>query len=214
MELKEAIYTRRSVRVFQDKPVSKEIIEELIDAAQQAPSACDRQAWKFIIINDPEVRKKLFEAGSGGAIKNAPIIILVLYNNQTDNLEHWDHVQSAAAAIQNLLLTAHDKGLGACWICHLPTKAQIRNLFQIPHNYDPIAAVVLGYPAQKPLPRPRLHKASELISYNKFDFKEEIPSKINPQLTLKRALRKAYYLLPGRKLLKKKVDDSFEKRFS
>jgi len=213
MELIDAIKTRRSVRSFSNKEVPIEKIYQIIDAANNAPSACDIQGCRFILVNDQKVIKNLLERGAASFIKNIPTGILVIYNNQSDNIEYKDHIQSASAAIQNMLLVANSIGLGACWICHLPSKKELRKIFKIPHNYDPIAYIAIGYPTAAPKERPRKHSPESLLSINRFEFNEKVPSKIDIKLTLKRIGRKIYYMLPFRKYIRKIVDDFFEKKF-
>jgi len=213
MELIKAINTRRSVRKFSTKEISHKDLKKIINSAIQAPSACDIQGWKFIIITDQNVKDKIVERGGTSFIQNAPLGILVLYENLTDNFEYNDHIQSAAAAIQNMLLTAHSLGIGGCWVCHLPRKQELRNLLQIPKSYDPIAYILLGYSETLPSKKQRKYQFSEVTSYNKFNFRE-FP-RANLKLAIKRIARKAYYLLPifVRKSLNKRMDDKFERRF-
>ncbi len=213
MGLDEAIKQRRSVRKFLGKDVSDAALKKIIDAANHAPTACDIQGYRFVIINDKKVKQRIVDNGAASFIMGAPAGVLVLYDNRTKNIEYNDDVQSGAAAIQNMLLMAYSLGIGSCWICHLPTKRQLRKILRIPHNYDPLAYIALGYPLKKIKERPRRHKTEELMSYNKFSFKERIPSRINIGLWLNRLGRRIYYKLPMRKHIKPTVDRLFEKKF-
>lgn len=143
MTLEEAIYGRRSIRKFNDKEVPDSLIKELIDAAIQAPSACNLQGWKFLVVREGD--RKIFH---NEILSHAPAIILVAYKNDavsTTGTLHRDYVQSAAAAIENMLLMAYSKGIGACWICDIPESAVLQSYFRIPNNYEIFAAVALGY---------------------------------------------------------------------
>ena len=217
MELNEALQKRRSIRNFIDKPVDKKIIESLINAAALAPSACNVQGWKFIAVDNEKIKQKIFETGGSIAIKNSPTGILALYDNQTENYEYQDDIQSASAAIQNLLLKATELGLGACWICHLPRKKTLRKIFNIPANYSPIAYILLGYPRFKPIEMPRKYTLNGILSYNKFPSAWKI-KKINPfKLKFKRLLARLYYLTPNiikKIFLNKLIDSKFVKKFS
>lgn len=213
MELFDAIYNRRSVRKFLEKDVEEIKLKKIIDCAIQAPSACDIQGWKFIIIKDQKVKQRIVDQGAASFIKDAPAGILVTYNNQTEDPEYLDYFQSAAAAIQNMILAAYSFNIGCCWVCYLPTKKQLRKILNIPHNYDPIAYIAMGYKSKEPSQRPRRYKVEQLVSYNKFKFNEKTPGKINPKLSFKRFLRKIYYMLPFRKNIKLIVDKKFEKKF-
>jgi Nitroreductase len=147
MDTIECIKNRRTIRCFQNRPISYNDIEELVASAILAPSACNMQAWKFIAIDDPTVKIKLTERGSA-LISKAPQGILVLYRNDLsyNRYLYKDHIQSAAAAIENLLLVATEKDLAACWICNLDRPRKIKKLLNIPSNFDIIAYVALGYP--------------------------------------------------------------------
>lgn len=200
-----AIKGRRSIRKYSDEKISKETIQKIIEAANWAPSACNYQNWKFIVIDNGYTKQKIVEMGGAVFIKDAPMGILVVYNDYTTNPEYPDYVESAAAAIQNMLLAAHSFGLGSCWVNMLPTKSQIRKLFSIPKNYDVIGYIALGYPAEKPTPHPR-KQLQEIMNYNSFNFKEE---KIGG--TIKKAGAKLFFNLPLS--VKKKLRPAIEKKF-
>jgi nitroreductase len=213
MDIIEAIKGRRSVRVFDDKTVLKELVDKIIDAGQWAPSACNRQAWKFIVIDDPHVKKKIIEETTAYFVKNVPLIILVLYSNRTDNLEYKDHLLSAAMAVQNMQLAAYSLGLGSCCVNNLPIKSRLRKILNIPRHYDPVSLICVGYPKTAPKPLKRKNDLEDLISMNSFDFRDEYPV-FDIRLRVKRIIRFLYYRLPV--TLKKVLDPyarKFEKRF-
>ncbi len=204
MELQEAIRTRRSVKVYADKPVEREKILKVIEAGNRAPSACNIQGWRFLVVEDKSHRDSLVEKGVIH-LKNIPVGIFVLYYNKTNNTEYADYVQSASAAIQNMLLTAHDMGLGACWICHLPKKDVLRRLLKVPGHYDPIALVTLGYPSQPEREVPRKADAKDLVCYEEFGFDIS-----DPKGQIRKSLKKVHEKLPGP--LKKITRGIYEKK--
>lgn len=213
MQLDQAIKNRRSVRVFFEKKVSQKLINEIIESANFAPSACNRQAWKFIIIDDNQKLKLLSDLGGAHFIKNAPQAILIVYSNLTDNAEYLDYIQSASAAIQNMQLKIFSLGLGSCWVDNLPNKKTVRKIFSIPRTYDPIALVVFGYPKIQPRPIRRKFPVQEIMSSNSFDF-ETIQTKKNKyNVYIKKYLRKIYTNLPNSfKKLLLPIVRKFEKR--
>ena len=211
MELSEVINNRRSVRLFSDKNVPDNIIKKIIHSAIQAPSACNVKGWRFIIIKDKKTKQKIVNAKAASFILGAPIGILVAYDNRTDNIEYKDHIQSASASIQNMILTASSLGIGTCWVCHLPLKKKLRKILRIPDSYDPIAYIPIGYPKNKLKIIPRIQSVESVISYDKFDFK--VPYISPTQLLIKKTLRKIYLMLPFSKHLKPVVDKLFEKKF-
>lgn len=212
MELEQAIKTRRSVRRFSERPLEPGILEKIIDAGSHAPSHCDSQGWKFIFINDGAIKEKIFAAGGSYAIKNAPYGILVLYNTAlSDNLEYQDWIQSGSAAIQNMLLTIHDLGLGGCWICHLPSKRTLRKIFNIPKVYSTVAYIILGYPAVQRRDMPRKYRPDEIWAAHKFIWPGE---KIAANVYIKRALKKIYFVLPSSvKKIIMPITDKLVKKF-
>ena len=111
MDAIEVLKTRRSVRVFADRPVDRRILEDLVDCARLAPSARNVQPWEFVVVDD---RQKLRELAAltdhGRFIAQAPACIVVLCQTTKYYLE------DGSAATENLLLAAHAYGLGACWV--------------------------------------------------------------------------------------------------
>jgi len=203
MKLDDAIRGRRSVRVYKDKKVSDKVLSELLDAGVQAPSACNFQKWRFISVESPKLRNKMIELSAAPFIKNAPVVLLVLYSNKTINLGHYDHIQSAAAAIQNINLKAYSLGLGTCWVCHIPPKKNLRKLFSIPKSYDPIACVTIGYPKQKPK---SMHRKKPELAKNRFIWTDDGRVPLHMRIGLK-----IYYLFPL--WLKKRVNRIVDKKY-
>ncbi|MBD3250334.1 MAG: hypothetical protein GF381_02075 [Candidatus Pacebacteria bacterium] len=197
MNLDQAIKQRRSVRQFEDKSVPKSIVKQIIEAANHAPSACNKQDWRFIVIDDKKKLSLLSDLGGAYFIKRAPIAILVLYSNLTDNIEYNDYIQSASAAIQNMQLKIYSLGLGGCWVDNLPSKRTVRNIFSIPNIFDPIALVVLGYPKKKPRTIKRKHSVDEIYNYNQFNFKQTHTRHYYLTIQVKKLLRKVYINLPN-----------------
>jgi nitroreductase len=210
------INSRRSVRNFTKEPVSKELIAKIIEIAAKAPSACNVQGWQFIAIDSEEIKQKLVDHGGSIVIKNASVGILALYDNRTKNTEYHDNIQSAAAGIENLLLAATYCGLGSCWLCHLPTKRQLRKIFSIPSYYDPIAYILLGYKQKEPVEVPRKYKTEDLVSYNKFRLNPLSKNPPESKTIIRKLLVKIYYLAPlfiKKRFLNKFLDKYFVKKF-
>lgn len=213
MELETALSERRSIRVYdKNKVVEKEIIEEIIAAGTWAPSACNVQGWKFIVIDDKNIFIEILKSGAATFLKNVSQAIFVIYDNRTDNFEYNDYIQSASACIENMLLKAHSLNVGTCWINNLPEKKRIKKILNIPWNYEPIAMISLGYYSQKVNRRERKYKIEELISYNKYDFPVEKKDSKYRKLQLRRFARKVYYKLPWKKTALK-IAGKFEKKF-
>ncbi len=162
MEVMKAIRQRRSVRVFSRKAVSRNAIEGVIEAAQWAPSACNKQMWEFIVVREESVKRRIVEeAKAVPFMRNAPVIVYVLYRKDV-NPDRHANVQSAAAAVQNMLLAAHAKGLGSVWVCQYGSEKVIRRLLGIPRAFVIVCAVALGYPSSRPA-APRRRPLDEII---------------------------------------------------
>ena len=215
MDIKTSILNRRSIRKFKNNVPEKDLILEILDVARWAPTHCNTQDVKFIIVDADKIKQKIVDMGGSVVIKNAPIGILVLYSNLSDNLEYLDYVQSAAAIIQTTLLYAYSKGLSTCWIAQLPKKSDLRTLFNIPPTYDPIAYILIGYPEREPKPVPRKHKIEDIIAYNTFDFDLKASILNDKNIKLKKIVRGIYYKLPTiiKKLVNPLVDKLFVKKF-
>ncbi len=212
MELQEAIRGRRSIRAYHDKPVDDETVRKIIEAGTWAPSACNNQAWRFIVINDRSILQKLYKLGSATFVKDAHQAILVVYNNQSDNLEYRDFIQSGAATIQNMCLMAYSLGVATCWVNNLPNKGVLRREFGIPRNYDPIAMLTLGYPLRDVIDRPRKNPLDDLISYNRYETHGQEEYKPVVSAWVKRITRKLYKAVPCKPIFRK-IADKFEKKF-
>jgi nitroreductase len=213
MDIIEAIKDRRSIRRFEDKPVPDELVRKIIEAGQWAPSACNRQDWKYIVIDEKAVKEEIIRNTSAYFVGKAPLLIMVLYSNRTDNLEYKDHLLSAAMAIQNMQLAAYSLGIGACCVNNLPVKSKLRRILNIPRHYDPVALLCLGFPKSQPKPLKRKESLDEIICRNKFDFNVDYYG-LDFKLNMKRTVRYIYYRLPAS--LKKLMDPmarKFEKRF-
>lgn len=215
MDIKKAIIKRRSVRAFSEVALDKSLVLEILDVARWAPTHCNTQAVKFIIIDDDELKQKIVDMGGSIIIKNAPIGIIVCYSNLSDNIEYLDYVQSASAIIQNILLYSYSKGLATCWIAHLPRKSDLQKLLNIPQTYDPIAYVLMGYPKKEPKEVPRRCKIEEITVYNNNVTNLESQKTRRDIVKLRLCLRKLYYKLPTpmKRILNPVVDRLFANKF-
>ena len=152
--LTDNILNRRSIRSYQEKPVNPEDIKTILTAATWAPSGNNLQPWKFtVIMNDKALMKKLsaltvYEHW----VQTAPCLIAVFLDPaSSEGLTipklHMKHVQAIGAAIQNMLLTANDLGLGACWIGEiLKNEETLKNILEVPLSLELMAVISVGYP--------------------------------------------------------------------
>ena len=152
MQTLEAIYTRRSIREYTDAKVPDEIIIEIIKAAMYAPSARNYQPWHFVVITDREILHKIPTVHPyAEMLYKAPLAILVCGDLVLENNEKYIAVDCSAAT-QNLLLAAHDFGLGAVWLGLYPRTDRMAGLSKtskLPENIIPVSLVSVGYPAEE-----------------------------------------------------------------
>lgn len=167
METLEAIHTRRSIRKFTSQPVAPETVKELLAAAMSAPSACNDQSWQFIVIDERIVLDALPGISPfAGMCREAPLAILVCGDTRQEKCPgFW--VQNCSAATQNLLLAAHDLGLGAVWTGVYPSADRVedfRKLMEVPDGVIPLALIPIGYPDQQVPPEDRYR--ADRVHYN------------------------------------------------
>ena len=176
-----AIKTRRSIRRWKNKPVPKELVRKVIEAAQWAPSACNRQSTRYIVLED-ESQKQLLVNLREKWLGNAPVLIFIGADKRNYLPEEIDYVpyMDASMAAQNLLLSAHALGLGAV-ICKTAgwdinvgrskeyTKA-ISNMYSglnIPTYFIPVSIIALGYSARYPK-EPQRMPFDQVVFYDQY----------------------------------------------
>lgn len=151
MDTLAAIHQRRSIRKYTAEPVTDATIELLLRAAMAAPSAGNEQPWHFVVIRD---RKTLNAIPSfhphAGMLMEAPVAILVC-GDVTLERHKGMWVQDCAAAVENILLTVADLGLGAVWLGVYPRDervAGLRKLLGLPKHVIPFALIAIGHPGE------------------------------------------------------------------
>ncbi len=150
MDVMEAIKRRCSVRSYQERPVEEEKLKGILEAARLAPSASNRQEWRFIVVRDEAVRQRLMKAAKNQAfVGEAPVVIACCA--QTDN-----HVMSCgqlcypidvAIAIEHMVLKAVEEGLGTCWVGAF-YEEKAKEILDIPGDIRIVELLTLGYPAK------------------------------------------------------------------
>lgn len=158
----ENIVTRRSVRSFINKPISRENLDQIITAAIYAPSGMNRQSWHFTIIQNREKIQQLHEVmgknlgNTNYNLYNAEVMILV--SNERDNR---NSMADCACALQNIFLMSHELGIGSVWINQLrdlnntPEVREVLDSFQVPKHHDVYGMAALGYTEVWPEAKPR-----------------------------------------------------------
>lgn len=153
MNILEAILTRRSVRKYDNRPVATEEITDLIRYAMYAPSAVNKQPWHFIILDDKHIFGEIMKFHqNAGMLAVASAAVLICGDDQLAHTPAYWPVDCAAAT-QNLLLAAHGKGLGACWVGIYPREERIKameTLMKLPGHIHPFSLVAIGHTTDIP----------------------------------------------------------------
>jgi nitroreductase len=159
MNVIEAIRARKSVRAYLDRPVEEEKLARVLEAARLAPSARNRQEWRFVVVRDAKTRKALAEvAGSQEFVGQAPVVIAACAENPGHVMKCGQpcYPIDVAIAIDHLTLAAVEEGLGTCWIGHFDESAA-KALLGVPEDARIVELVPLGYPADpSPVAKDRL----------------------------------------------------------
>ncbi len=179
MTLHDFLRSRRSVRRFKPDPIPDAVIERILTTATYAPSAHNRQPWRFVVIKNPDVKPRLAKAltdkmrldmQAEGApeseiekrvshsirrIDEAPVIIMLcrdLTDVRVDTPEETImNIQSTALAGLQLVLAAHAQGLGGNWICWpLYATKETQSVLELPENWEPQAMIIIGYSNEQP----------------------------------------------------------------
>jgi nitroreductase len=164
-ELLNFLISRRSIRKFRPDPVPDELILKILDVARYAPSARNSQPWVFIVVKDPEIKKKLANVHVWAKpLENAPVGIVVACNTEVSPESY--QVDCANATMQ-IMLAAHALGLGTVWLQTLRNISEIQEIVGLPKNYVPVAMLALGYPDERPSPKKR-KELKEIVYLNRY----------------------------------------------
>lgn len=152
MDAYEMILSRRSIRKYHKQTISEDVLQKILRAGFQAPSAGNQQPWHFIVLDDRKILNVIHTFHpSAKMLKDADKAILVCGDLDLEKFKGYWTIDCAAAS-ENILLAAHSLGLGACWLGLYPREgrmAGMRKLFRLPAHIIPFALISLGYPAEE-----------------------------------------------------------------
>lgn len=162
------LFERTSIRKYTDEDIKEEDLNFILKAAMSAPTARNTRCWDFIVIKDKETHKKIAVVHPAAQmILDAPLAIVVTGNKELVYNEYLP--QDCAAATQNILLAATEKGYGSVWCGVYDNKERqqaIEKIFDLPENIKAFSLVVIGKPAEKPAEKKRW--APEKIKYERW----------------------------------------------
>ena len=184
MDVMEANRTRRSIRKFKNKPVEEEKLRAVLDAVRLAPSWANLQCWRFVVVKNPETRAKIsnlsyveaFFAPKGykanpakKALAEAPVLIVACADpEQSGDLgEQHYYLADMGVASQNLMLAAHDQGLGTVFV-GVFDEEKVRDLLGVPANIRIVGLFPLGYPEGDKKEGPSRKSLEEIVYEEKW----------------------------------------------
>lgn len=155
MDFKKLCQTRYSVRAYKPDLIPDEKMDYIKACVQSAPSAVNKQPWKFIILTQKSDREKLQQCYDKPWFKEAPVYNIACKNENLAWTRRYDNKNHAdidlAIAIEHLCLAATSQGLGTCWVCNFRTQL-IQELFDFQDGWEPVALIPLGFPADDTCP--------------------------------------------------------------
>jgi nitroreductase len=166
MDFFEVVNARRSVRSYRPDPVPHDVLERIVTAGIEAPSGCNEQLRRYVIVDDAELLERLRPASA--ALKGAPAAIVVLVEPKATKFgEFW--IQDASAAMAQMLLAAVALGYAGCWIEGAIRRCEddLRELLGVPPELRVWALMPVGKPAVDP-PRPPKSDPADVVHHNRF----------------------------------------------
>ncbi len=176
MDLLEAIRSYRPCRQFQAKPVPPEKLKNVLAAARLAPSQNNLQPWRFVVVQDDEVKRRLAQACvRGKVVAEAPVVVVAFSVEEDIPVTVGGYISAypldVAAAVQNLQLAATAEGLGSAWMVDFH-EDKVRSVLGVPEGIHPLAIVPVGFSAEpngggRP-PSEGRKSPDEIIAYNAY----------------------------------------------
>jgi nitroreductase len=163
------IKARGSIRSYKNKPIPKQALLDILEAARMAQSADNRQPWEFIVVTDRAMRKRLVRAaGNQSFVEEAAAVLVCLANPEESSSvgPFGGFLIDLAIAIENMVLTAWDLGIGSCWIGAYDEK-KVKELFDVPRHLRVMSLLTMGYPDEGAGGKHR-KALDEIIHYEKY----------------------------------------------
>ena len=194
MDFEEVVVRRRSTRKFKEDPIPEQILNKVLETGRWAPSASNSQPWRFIVVTDIEVKRRIavmstefsrkawskftpqrarYLAARGGSwdksrIAKIPVLLTVCYEI-VEGIREKLVLGSVWAAIENMLLAATAEGLGSCiyTFYNIDEENSLKEILRVPRSFRIAAMIQLGYAASEP-PSPARKALNEIVSHERF----------------------------------------------
>ncbi len=173
MKFIELVRKRKSTRKYLSKPVPKEIIDQCLEAARLAPSACNSQPWSFVVVDDKNAINEIVKKSMSGLysmnkfVKTAPVVIVVITEQSVYAARMGGMLRNVkynlidiGIACDHLVLQAVELGLGTCWLGWFNGKA-LKKVLGLPKSKHVDVAISMGYPDETAEPRKKIRKSLE-----------------------------------------------------
>jgi len=148
--------SRRSIRIYQDKPVPQDLLLQILEAGRWAPTGANLQPWHFIVVTDAETRRRIGEVArfffiKSSHVEKAPVVLVLGFDTRKGKYGRYD----ATLAGGNMMTMATSLGLGTCWIGAFD-EPKVKEILEIPKNIEVIGLITLGYSEEKAEAPPRV----------------------------------------------------------
>ncbi len=178
METKQTIEGRRTIRKYQQKEIPREVLKELVNAARLAPSAANMQPLEYVVVDEEPFKDGLFKTLKwAGYIKDGtpesderPVAYIVILIRKERKTTYSGHDSGAAA--ENIMLLAHDKGIGSCWIGSVD-RERAREILAVPEDCIIDTVVALGYRGEES----EVYDSDETVKYERENGKYHVPKR-------------------------------------
>jgi nitroreductase len=167
MDVLDAIKTRKSVRKYLNKTVEKKKLTAILKAGRLAPSASNRQEWRFIVVSDREKKRKLAEAANQQTfVGEAPVVIAACAetNGHVMTCGQACYPIDVAIALDHMTLAAAELGLGTCWIGAFDEN-RVKQILNIPAEIRVVTLMPLGYPSDSSMANKKRLPFKEIVRY-------------------------------------------------
>lgn len=169
MEVMEAIRKRHSIRSYEDREVEEEKLNLIMEAGRLAPSASNRQEWRYIVVRDKQTRQKLMKAATDQAfVAEAPVVIACCAQSDGHIMRCGQpcYPIDVAISIDHMTLKAVEEGLGTCWVGAF-NEAKAKEILRVPDEIRLVELLALGYPARIPKGKAR-KELGEIVKYERW----------------------------------------------
>ena len=165
MKCIEQILSRRSIRKFKNKPVSEEVLNNILEAGRRSPSATNKQPWHFVIARDQKAKEACSFGGYNRFTSDASFVIVGFYKQSEVIIEKLS-LMDVTIALQNMVIAAWVQGVGSCWMGAFDER-KLKDTLNLPTDSRIVGAVAFGIPDENPS-QPAKKPVNEIVHFDKW----------------------------------------------